>query len=409
MEDLRLKIKRKCCSQGDVSWPTYILIVLFGLGSWIAVNGLWVELPLLVQHAPEKWKLPSIFAVVIQIANIGPVLYTVLKLLNPDKLRDASVIYLVLVVDIIGCALLGFLWDRTGYIEGNERSVALIPLVFFVAIADCTSSVTFLPFMGAFRTEYMSALFVGGGLSALIPSLLALGQGINSGDGSCLSNASSGNMTATSSGASDINFGVNVFFFGLMGLMIVSLLAFIELNTLSCVRREHVKYKPDSNGIPREAMAIDHSQEFELNVLDGNDDNGDDSGLTNCQQVNHWYRLILLLFIQAWINALSNGVVPSIQTYACIPYGYKIYHLTLTLSNIANPLAGLLFYWLPTKSILFMGLSGVVYTSLVSYILCAAALSATPPLPEDNIGASLIVSMLLKIDQGFFGCLTFSA
>lgn len=391
MEDFVLKIKRKFSKQSNISWPTYILVVSFGLSSWVAVNGIWVELPLLVQHAPEVWKLPSILVVVIQIANIGPILHTIFNVVFPGKLRDATVIYSILVVGIVACALLGFLWDRTGYVSGNEHSVALIVLLFFVAIVDCTSSVTFLPFMAAFREEYMSALFVGYGFSGLLPSLLALGQGIKR--RSCSGN---NNMSNTSSGAaassgSDVNFSVHGFFFGIMAMMIVSLLAFVSLNTLPFVQREHVDSLREENGIPREAMPLDHSQEFEMGSLHENNANENDTEATNCQQVDHRVRLLFLLFVLMWINALGNGIIPAIQPYACIPYGYRIYHYTLTLSSIASPLASFLFNWLPTKSLLFVGLSTVVYTSLVGYVLCAAALNSTPPLLEDDIGASIMI------------------
>lgn len=410
MKAFQLKIKSKLCQNYDVSWSTYLLVVLFGVGSWVAVNGVWVELPVLVQHAPEGWKLPSIFAVAIQIANIGPILHTVFNAFFPGKLRDVLVIYIILSLGIIACGLLGFLWQETGFIEGKEYSVALIALVFCVAFVDCTSSVTFLPFMAAFKKEYMSALFVGGGLSALLPSLLALAQDIPDGGDPCAnystasSNASDNNSTINtswSSNASDeLNFDTNVFFFGLMLLMVVSLLAFAGLNTLSFVKRERIDYNfganDDTNNVPREALAVDSSQEFELhNSPNGNGDfmNDDGSQIGNCQRVNRPSQLAFLLAIQVWIHAFSNGVVPSIQPYACIPYGNHIYYLTLILSNVANPLASLLFYWLPTTKILFISLLSAIYTSLVAYILCVASLSSNPPLAHDSIGASVIVSI----------------
>ena len=409
MKAFQRNIKSKLCQNYDVSWSTYLLVVLFGVGSWVAVNGVWVELPVLVQHAPEGWKLPSIFAVAIQIANIGPILHTVFNAFFPGKLRDVLVIYIILSLGIIACGLLGFLWQETGFIEGKEYSVALIALVFCVAFVDCTSSVTFLPFMASFKKEYMSALFVGGGLSALLPSLLALAQDIPDGGDPCAnystasSNASDNNSTINtswSSNASDeLNFDTNVFFFGLMLLMVVSLLAFAGLNTLSFVKRERIDYNfgaNDDTNAPREALAVDSSQEFELhNSLNGNGDfmNDDGSQIGNCQRVNQPLQLAFLLAIQVWIHAFSNGVVPSVQPYACIPYGNHIYYLTLILSNVANPLASLLFYWLPTTKILFISLLSAIYTSLVAYILCVASLSSNPPLAHDSIGASVIVSI----------------
>ncbi|XP_028391865.1 solute carrier family 52, riboflavin transporter, member 3-B-like [Dendronephthya gigantea] len=397
MKGLQVKIKQKLCQNCDISWATYLLVVLFGVGSWVAVNGIWVELPVLVQHAPEAWKLPSIFAVVIQIANIGPILHTVFNAFFPGKVRDTIVIYVILVLGIIACALLGFLWQKTGFIAGNEYSVALIGLVFCLAFVDCTSSVTFLPFMAAFRNEYMSALFVGAGLSALLPSLLALAQAIPDGGDPCANYTSSNSSSFDSSTASDdLNFGTNVFFFGVMLMMVVSLGAFGGLNCLSFVKRERIDLQwhfADKTAIPREALAVDSSQEFELHSSNGNGHFTSDDGpqIGCCQRVNQPSQLAFLLVIQVWIHAFSNGVVPSIQPYACIPYGNHIYYLTLIISNVANPLASLLFYWLPTTKILFIGLLSAVYTSLVAYILCVASLSSNPPLVNDNIGAIVIV------------------
>lgn len=33
---------------------THLLVALFGMGSWAAVNGIWVELPVVVKDLPES-------------------------------------------------------------------------------------------------------------------------------------------------------------------------------------------------------------------------------------------------------------------------------------------------------------------------------------------------------------------
>lgn len=36
---------------------THLLVALFGMGSWAAVNGMWVELPVVVKDLPEgEWE-----------------------------------------------------------------------------------------------------------------------------------------------------------------------------------------------------------------------------------------------------------------------------------------------------------------------------------------------------------------
>lgn len=48
------------------SWWIAVLLILFGFSSWIAINGLWMELPLLVNVLPEGWNLPAYLSIIIQ-------------------------------------------------------------------------------------------------------------------------------------------------------------------------------------------------------------------------------------------------------------------------------------------------------------------------------------------------------
>ena len=78
-------------NQGDskpkVLLLIYLLVTLFGCGSWVAMNGIWVELPNLVPNLPEGWTLPSYLAVICQLANVGPITYTVLHSYIKNKTR----------------------------------------------------------------------------------------------------------------------------------------------------------------------------------------------------------------------------------------------------------------------------------------------------------------------------------
>ena len=118
----------------------------FGIASWISINGIWVELPLMVSILPEQWALASYLSVIVQVANLGPISYSVIKWKWPS-LPKSLVIYPVLLVGILASIFLAMFWDRTTYISGKETSTALFTLVFFLSLVDCTSSVLFMPFM----------------------------------------------------------------------------------------------------------------------------------------------------------------------------------------------------------------------------------------------------------------------
>uniref|UniRef100_A0A669C6G5 Riboflavin transporter n=1 Tax=Oreochromis niloticus TaxID=8128 RepID=A0A669C6G5_ORENI len=53
------------------------LMALFAMGSWISVNSLWVELPVIVGVLPEGWNLPAYLSVLIAFGNLGPIAVTI--------------------------------------------------------------------------------------------------------------------------------------------------------------------------------------------------------------------------------------------------------------------------------------------------------------------------------------------
>ena len=156
---------------------THLLVCTFGMGSWVAINGLWVELPLLVTELPEGWYLPSYLTVIIQLANVSPLLVTLLHHFRPGCVPEVPLIFAVLAVGTVTCTLFAFLWNVTSWIQGSQHSITFMVLTFFLALVDCTSSVTFLPFMSRLSTHDLTTFFVGEGLSGLLPALVALAQG----------------------------------------------------------------------------------------------------------------------------------------------------------------------------------------------------------------------------------------
>ena len=52
------------------------LALIFGIGTWIGINGIYNQLPLLICNAPERQNLPTFMVIVVQFANLGPILYT---------------------------------------------------------------------------------------------------------------------------------------------------------------------------------------------------------------------------------------------------------------------------------------------------------------------------------------------
>ncbi|KAG8430452.1 hypothetical protein GDO86_020579 [Hymenochirus boettgeri] len=356
----------------------HLFCCLLGLGSWVAINGVWVELPLIVPNAPEGWELPSYLTLLIQFANIGPLVVTLTHKFQPGRLQEAPVIYLLLVVGITSCLLLTFLWQETSWVGASRRSTALLALIFFLALVDCTSSVTFLPYMSRLRPDYLTTYFIGEGLSGLMPALIAIGQGV--GLVKCLpQNGTMGNETMTVTAQYQAaHFPVWGFFLFLTGMMGTSLVAFIVLNRLP-MEQCQIQSVAEQWGVESPMME---------------DQAANRPGNTRGQRAKRrytWGERVFIFLILAWVNALTNAVLPAVQTYSCMPYGGQIYHLAATLAAMANPLACGIAMYLPDRSLVSMGILVVTGTAIGCYIMSIAVLSPCPPLVHMIPGGAIIV------------------
>ena len=139
-----------------------------------------MELPLFIQKLPEGWALPSQFVMMMALGNIGPLSYIITVKLCPNKVREWPFILVIISVGCIMCVCLIFVWDKIAYIAAEERSVGLLTTVAIFSIVDCTSTVVYIPYWASFKSQYITAYYIGEGLGSLIPGLLGLAQGMGS-------------------------------------------------------------------------------------------------------------------------------------------------------------------------------------------------------------------------------------
>lgn len=337
-----------------MSLLTHLLACLFGMGSWVSINGLWVELPLIVPQIPEGWYLPSYLSVLIQMANVGPLLVTLMHRFRPGALNEAAVIYLIIGLGTAASFLMGFFWKETVVVAGVPRSVALLVLTFFLAAVDCTSSVTFLPFMMRLKTQYLTTYYIGEGVSGLLPALVALIQGV--GVVQCINSSQSLNHTLNSSVTFDLqaqyqpaNFSAEVFFFFLSAMMLVCLVAFLLLNYHPSVAREHPNGRY-TNGV-KEKSRRNRKWDEKKSMMDPYRPTNQKRRSSFGTGTYSWPQVFYIFVILAWANALTNVVLPSVQSYSCLPYGNNAYHLSATMAAVANPLACFIAMFFPIRSV----------------------------------------------------------
>ncbi|CAB1447256.1 unnamed protein product [Pleuronectes platessa] len=377
-----------------MSLLTHLLACLFGMGSWVAINGLWVELPLIVPQIPEGWYLPSYLSILIQMANVGPLFVTLMHHFRPGALNETAVIYVIIGLGTAASCLLGFFWKETVVVAGVSRSVALLVLTFFLATVDCTSSVTFLPFMMRLKPQYLTTYYIGEGVSGLLPALVALIQGV--GVVHCLNSTQSLTHSLNGSVTFDLqaqyqpaNFSPEEFFFFLSAMMLVCLVAFLLLN-YHPVRGPSASHRPLHK---RRERGIEQKQE----VGRAEDDDGSVRTREPEAPKQFWHRSLQLdagvlhlcdsgLDQRSDQRGASLGAVlllPAVREQGVPPVSHH--------GRRVQPLACFIALFLPIRSLLMMAALTVVGTGAGAYIMGTAALSPCPLLVNDTSGGVIIV------------------
>ena len=430
MESIRFQIGRtfrRLTYARGVAWISCILICMFGLSSWLAINGLWAEMPALVPVLPEGDRLPSMIVVIIQLANVGPLIYLVITLVAGcvKKKRvnlEVPAVIVIILLGIISCVLLAIFWDHTSVLLNKMRSVPLLVLSFFLALVDCMSTIVYIPYMERFPDKYISALFMGEGFGSLLPSLAALIQGsYKAGDTN-----NSTNVTNTSN--SDDNgllFSVDVFFVLLALMTAVSGVGFVLLNRLPSCRRLMVrrlslnnKFQPlhtsrDSSPlgcVGSEPNSSENSNMFcdienspliltpqskKQFTLKGMIDNIEISPRTR-----ELFLLADLFIITGWLNLFSNSAIPAVSVFVFQAYGNTTYHLAVNLGIAAAVVAAFIAMFLPCVSRYFTILWTFIASILsIAIIVLAAEAPEHLPMVGSNWGSFIIVSVVVYISS----------
>ncbi|KAK6048950.1 hypothetical protein COOONC_13546, partial [Cooperia oncophora] len=257
-----------------ISKLMFVLVIIFGSSSWMGTNSIWMQLPLLTANLPEGWGLPSFLAAVVQIACIGPLIYTLLHK---------------------GC-----------------RSITL-PTV---------------PLITAFLT---------------LASFCQLGAGHYECEGSVPL-------------YSPPRFSASSFFFLIFCWTLTATVAFEILSR----KGGHKNTPPKSTGssaheaTPLNGTSSKSAESIQLTAT-ATDEDGDEvivkkpSSAESTSISGSSYMLILMA--TALVNAQMNGVIPSVQSYAALPYSQATYHYGIALANIVSPCMSFLPFFIKVRSI----------------------------------------------------------
>lgn len=352
------------------------LAILFGISSWIGVTSTFLQLPLIVSHAPEGWALPSYIALTVQSANIGSFAYVLYQKYSPKKLDDGILIYFTLLIGCVAAICMAFLYQETTEVSGNQHSVALLTFCLMFALVGCLSSVLFMPYMGRFRECYLVSYMFGMGLNGFLSSVMALIQGVG-GPPECIPTNSTDGPSFTAQYPEPL-FGIKLYFILVFAILVLSTVAFILLNNLSVCKKEYA------------AGTIGMGNEYHYDKKENHEHNHkipDD--VLHLSTFNY----LFLMAAVVGLSGLGNGLFPGIMSYSCLPYGNVTYHFSVTLAAVANPCAGFIAMFVPHTSIRVIRVLSSIGSFLAIYIFYIATQSPTPPLQHLLIGNILIVSI----------------
>lgn len=421
-------IERAQVYSSKVNWFVFCSIFCFTIGAWLDINGLWCETVIMVHELPEGWKLPSILSASTQIAQIGPIFFLLGKRFAPNTFTYERAIYTILFIGATSCFLLSFFWDAKATLFGHEVSLGLYILNFSLAILDGTSSVTFLPYIGGnFAKEYMIPNYIGESLAALVPSSLALAQGLgqNPGCHNVTRLVNGTNVTTTEAIPIVPNYSVQVYFLLMFTLLVISTLSFSFLHFSSTAISARKSYAISSpflvNNQRTPKNRINNNPVFDASIS-SNDSNTKQSICSNqtlisnspetpknSESEQHIVRsyaqysvqekreITTLLTLVFMLSFICYGVLPGLQSYSTLPYGNDIYNYSVNFSFIFLPLAIILSIWSYSVSVIQIVLEFIVATGFSIYIVILSLMSPCPPFLLSWLGPALtIISWILS-------------
>ncbi|XP_067144115.1 solute carrier family 52, riboflavin transporter, member 3-A-like isoform X1 [Centruroides vittatus] len=356
------------------------LSLFYGIGSWIAMTGLWVELPVLTPKLPEGWSLASRLALVLQFANVSCIIYGIGKRYWPRYFNEVTGTHAQMLIGALSCILLIPFWHMTVY----NHSISLFILSFGLAIVDCASSIVFVPYMARFPSIYMTPYLIGEGISGFLPSIVALIQDVE--ELKCI------NVTSVRNNQTIIEpklfieeprFPPEVFFAILLAMVMLSWISFCLLNYLPVCKNKMILSKTELK------TCDDFKENFELEEAEELSQKVNTTKYEECSISKSLY--IYLLSLETLASLTTFGIFPAIQPYSCLPYGTQEYHLSVTLSGLAYPLSCLLALFVETKSITKISILSAISTVISIYLLMTAIMSPSPPLVNTNSGSIIIV------------------
>ena len=287
------------------------------LGSWITITSIFNELSIMVDDLPEGWAIASYLTLTIQIANIGPFIYSFIPKYIKTKRFIVNTTYGIFLLAFASIILLALFWNKTVM----NRSVYLIVFTFGTSLSDCMTSMTYWVMVSWFPSKYISWLIAGESSSGIIASIVIWIQ---------------------QSGTDNPRFSVGVYFLLISLVIPVSVISFYIL----LYKLNNGDYATANTS----DLAVQFGDDINKNInIEGNieslQNKYDDPNITNSNNISfQYYRKYFVIL--SFLSGIQNGMIPSLSTYMLLSYNNTVYVTSSTMSNITNPLFSLMVAYL---------------------------------------------------------------
>ena len=386
IKQTRLVIKS---TTDDIYLMPYVALSLFFTTYWISAHSILAEMPIFVQHAPEGQDLPAIIAIVFSCSFVGPLCYILCgKIVKWRPQRWVVPLMLMLTLCTLQI-LMAFTWDVTTTISGSEHSVFFMLWAMLGYMTDSTLSVQYPIYMEAFKPQYVSSIYIGDALSALITSSIGMIQGV--GVNQCVNvtistNETDGNMYKLISTSSSPLFTVTVYFLIICVITSTSIVAFLWISFSKS------SLCANASADASKYLITERNKEQDLNIAASKNDSALISTKpTVCFSSRfETYIQFVLICINCFLFRIYHY---SIIQYACQSYLDTTYSLAIRSSLIVRSLATPCGLLIRVRSVVVMVLIIALAVAAEAYIISVAVMSPEPPLKGTQAGSNIVVRL----------------
>jgi len=291
---------------------TQVAFAVLGLSGWVTINGLFARLADLSQLA--GWGVSSQLTIVIQVANIAPVIFLALRARGMASVSGGMIASLIMGV----ASMLALSWSWTVMI--GKLPAALLGFSFVAACADAMSTITYYTFVAEFVAIHAVSLTVGEAFGTLVAGALSYAP--------C---------------------STSWYFVMLAIILLFSAAALVCLLKSPMCLAQRVSRDHQLVDLPNESGEISDGGEMQA---------------------------MMCLGAIGLVCAYGNGVVPAVITASVQPYGDSALHLANVVPMVCEPLAACVSLWKPASyyGILFCALLTVVSgTYVVALVWCESS------------------------------------